>query len=288
MTCRKDHAETDLIIQDLQTNQSGAGRHKCAACAYEKGVDNGSKKELNFDLSQFLSSLETSQKGLRRHRDPIEAYTLGFIHGLNGANNHVAIKNKTKIAHQMRDLGLHMVGKGAVNATFSEHAAPYSHAMAIVHVAHGFEILIKSKIVEEHPFLIFSKIPTESKIQGDKIHFEDLLAHGQTINYSELPHRLWATTGYKMSNPDFFQEFGKIRNQIIHFSVPNIELSEIALKFVYEVIEKTVNDWWDVSVLEYACEYDDGYLEYVFEQLQRLNIEIQYRLGSDGYSLERI
>ncbi len=288
MVCNKNHSQTDFIIKDLPISQGGVGRHKCAACAYEKGVENGKNHVLNFDLEMYISSLPESQKGYRRHRSPIEAYTLGFFHGLNGANNHLAIKDKLRMASQMRDFGLYMVAKGSVNATFSEHGSPYAHAMGVVHVAHGFEILVKSKIVEEHPLLIFTKIPKDSNTEDDEIKFNDLLEHGQTIMYSELPHRLWAATGYKIADLSLYNEFGKIRNQIIHFSVPEISLADLTLKYTFQVVEKAVNEWWDTTILEYASEYDDAYCEYVFEQLERLNIPINYRLSEDGYNLEKV
>ncbi len=282
MACNKDHLKTDFIIKDLQINQSGFGRHKCASCAYEKGLENGKNLILNFNLESYILSLDESQKGLRRHKDPLEAYTIGFFHGLQGPQNHPIIKDKLKMAAQMRDFGLYMVGRGAVNATFSEVANPYSHAMSVVHVAHGFEILIKSRIVEEHPLLIFTKIPTESKIGGEDINIENLLEHGQTIMYSELPHRLWAATGYKLPDLKLYESFGKIRNQIIHFSIPSISLSDQTLNYTYQLVEKSVNEWWDTTILEYASGYDDCYCEYVFEQLKRLKIEINYKIDKNG------
>ena len=154
MACELEHTESDLIVRDLPISQGSFERHKCASCAYEQGVKNGKAKLLNFDLKKFISSLPESQKEYRRHRSALEAYSLGFFHGLNGANNHHIIKDKLRMASQMRDFGLSMVAKGLVNATFSEHGNPYAHAMGVVHVANGFEILIKAKIVEEHPLLI--------------------------------------------------------------------------------------------------------------------------------------
>lgn len=288
MACNKDHSQADSFIKDLPISQGGIGRHKCAACAYEKGVENGKNHVLNFNLERYLSSLPESQEGDRRHRNPIEAYTLGFLHGLSGANNHRVIKDKLRMASQMRNFGLYMVAKGAVNATFSEQGSPYAHAMGVVHVAHGFEILMKSRIVEEHPLLIFSKIPQESNTEGEEIELNDLLEHGQTIMYSELPHRLWAATGCKISDLKMYNEFGKIRNQIIHFSVPEISLSDLTLKYTFLVVEKAVNEWWDTTILEYASYYNEDYCEYVFEQLTRLNIPINYKLNEDSHNLEKI
>lgn len=284
MACNKNHTDTDMIVKDLPISQGSFERHKCASCAYEKGLENGSQRLLNFDLANFISNLEDSQKGDRRHRSAIEAYTLGFFHGLNGQNNHLAIKDKVKIASQMRDIGLSMIAKGVVNATFSEYGQPYSHAMGVVQVANGFEILIKSKIVEEHPLLIFNKIPKEANLLDGNIKMEDLLEHGQTIMYSELPDRLWATTGYKLESIELYNKFGKIRNQIIHFAVPNISLSDFTLEFTFKVIEKAINTWWDTTIFDYAQDYDDAILEYIFERLDDLKLETIYTVD-ENYNL---
>ena len=55
MVCNKNHSQTDFIIKDLPISQGGVGRHKCAACAYEKGVENGKNHVLNFDLEMYIS-----------------------------------------------------------------------------------------------------------------------------------------------------------------------------------------------------------------------------------------
>jgi len=282
MDCLRDHLITDLIITNIPIDQSGFGRHKCASCAYEEGLKNGKDRVLNFNLEKFIAALPYSQKGLRRHRSPTEAYTLGFFHGLSGTDSHNIIKNKLKMAAQMRHFGLHMISKGVVNATNSENENPYSHALGVVQVANGFEILIKSKIVEEHPLLIFSKIPTDNNVKGDKMETEDLLEHGQTIMYSELPDRLWATTGYKIADLRQYKEFGKIRNQIIHFSVPEISLSDQILKFTFEVIEKSINEWFDTSILVSVSEIDPLYLEKITSQFKRLKIKLAYQLDENG------
>lgn len=281
MACKKNHQITDQIVKDLPISQGNFERHKCASCAYEKGLDNGSKKLLNFDLENFITNLEESQKGFRRHRSAIEAYTLGFFHGLNGKNNHLAIKDKVKIASQMRDFGLFMIAKGTVNATYSEMGEPYSHAMGLIQVANGFEILIKSKIVEEHPLLVFTKIPKETHLTDGNIKLVDLLEYGQTIMYSELPERLWATTGYKIEPVELYKRFGKVRNQIIHFSVPEISLSDLTLEFTFKIIEKAINSWWDTTILEYTLDYDDVILENIFDRLNDLELESNYTVDDD-------
>jgi len=288
MACTKDHSDSDLIVKDLPISQGSFERHKCASCAYEKGLENGKNKLLNFELENFISNLEESQQGFRRHRSAIEAYTLGFFHGLNGKNNHLAIKDKFKMASQMRDFGLSMVAKGVINATFSEAGVPYSHAMGLVHVANGFEILIKSKIVEEHPLLVFTKIPKEANLADGNIKMEDLIEHGQTIMYSELPDRLWAATGYKIEPIDLYNKFGRVRNQIIHFAVPaDTSLSDLTLEFTFKIIEKAINNWWDTTILDYAPDYDDAILEYIFERLDDLELETDYTLDENDNLIKK-
>ena len=41
MACKKDHSAIQDIMADLPLDQGGKGRHKCAACAYEKGLEAG-------------------------------------------------------------------------------------------------------------------------------------------------------------------------------------------------------------------------------------------------------
>src|SRR5205085_10512721 len=116
---------------------------------------------------------------------------------------------KLELTEHMKDFGLHMIARGIVNATFTEQLNPYAHAMSIVHVAHGTEIIFKARITEEHPLLIFSKVPKSSQLVNDSLAILDLLEEGQTFMYSELPERLWACTGYKLPNVDLYNKFGK-------------------------------------------------------------------------------
>jgi hypothetical protein len=41
MTCKKDHSRIQTIMANLPIDQGGIGRHKCAACAYEQGLNAG-------------------------------------------------------------------------------------------------------------------------------------------------------------------------------------------------------------------------------------------------------
>jgi len=191
MACKKTHKKADLIVKDLPINQGGVGRHKCASCAYEKGLENGKKHIKDFNVDTFISNLEESQKCLRRHRDPFEAYELGYFHGQIEASKHLTIKDKEGISFTMQNFGLSMIAKGILTS-LQKDDLPYTHAMGIINVTNGFEILIKAKIVEEHPLLIFDKITKNEKITEQELEFEYLLKNGRTnilnchINYGQL------------------------------------------------------------------------------------------------------
>ena len=58
------------------------------------------------------------------------------------------------VAH-MIDYAMTAVGRAVVDATFSEMARPHAHAMAIVLAADAAEVLVKARIAQEHPLLIF-------------------------------------------------------------------------------------------------------------------------------------
>ena len=71
MACKKDHSAIQDIMADLPLDQGGKGRHKCAACAYEKGFEAGKELEEIINLSEIFDSLEESQAKNQRHKSPI-------------------------------------------------------------------------------------------------------------------------------------------------------------------------------------------------------------------------
>ena len=75
MICEKRH-RYDPQHNNLPDDQSGAGRYRCAGCAYEKGYKDGldRKEQLNLDLD----SLPKSQAGTVRHKSPHAAYARLF------------------------------------------------------------------------------------------------------------------------------------------------------------------------------------------------------------------
>ncbi|MDP3071532.1 MAG: hypothetical protein Q8N18_14680 [Opitutaceae bacterium] len=180
-----------------------------------------------------------------------------------------------QVADHMRDFGLSVLGRAIYDATFSEHTRPFAHALSVVHAAHGAEIVLKARIAQEHPLLIFSKLPSQSSTSGS-LSITELFEHGRSWEFDELPNRLWASTGFRIQNLSEFQTFGKLRNQIVHFAVPDVDLSREALKFCIETMEPIVHSFWTESAIRRAEEWDevivaDGYLE---DQLKEAGINV--------------
>lgn len=82
--CRKDHSSIQAQMMQLREDQSGVGRHKCAACAYELGFSHGLNGLPQLpNIEGLLGKLDESQAAGQRHKDPWEAYLLGCLHGHN-------------------------------------------------------------------------------------------------------------------------------------------------------------------------------------------------------------
>lgn len=82
MACKKDHSKIQKEMSLLNVDQGGRGRHKCAACAYEKGLEDGYNFKEKIDLTEILDSLEESQAMNQRHKSPHEAYVMGYRDGV--------------------------------------------------------------------------------------------------------------------------------------------------------------------------------------------------------------
>ena len=77
--CQSNHRYLPSL-EGLPDSQAGAGRHRCAGCAYEQGYDDGFEgRGRQPDLEQWSDS----QAGTGRHRDVWAAYDLGY--GLGAA-----------------------------------------------------------------------------------------------------------------------------------------------------------------------------------------------------------
>ena len=180
-----------------------------------------------------------------------------------------------EVAAHMQDFALTVLGRAAYQCTFSDMGAPYGHAMAVLHAAHGAELAIKARIADEHPLLIFNSLP-KSGTTTEQLSIKELFEQGRTIQFNELPEALWAATGIRMNRVEQYQKFGKYRNIIMHFAAPAEDWSTLTMEFLFQVVEPMVHEFWGESIIAYAPLWDEvtvaeGYLE---KRLKRSGIEI--------------
>lgn len=85
MACKKDHSNIQSVMATLPYDQGGRGRHKCAACAYEKGYELGLQMAEEFSIADVLEQLDESQAQQQRHKSPHAAFALGYFKGVEDA-----------------------------------------------------------------------------------------------------------------------------------------------------------------------------------------------------------
>ncbi len=169
------------------------------------------------------------------------------------------------VSHNMKELGLAALS----NANRIDASIEKWEELAVLQVAHAAEILVKARIAEEHPLLIFEKFP--SKKDG-KLSLQSLYDEGHTVEWSKLLDLLWATTDIDFTTKGkekIFKDFGKIRNSIQHFGA--MSLAERrgtsgnleAIKFIYGFIDPFIYKCWGYYATDYSQDYnpeeDDDY-----------------------------
>jgi len=181
------------------------------------------------------------------------------------------------IPRHLREFGLVMLGRALKGCCIKPdcYTPPYegqedfSIPIIAVQAAHGAELVLKARIAEQHPLLVFSKLPSPSSNDEDEvITLNALHDKGRSYYYSELPDILWATTGQRVPRLELFRDFGYLRNQITHLGVPpETDLRKETLAYILTVIEPMVKDFWRDSVVSYAERWvpdivSGGYLEH--------------------------
>lgn len=170
------------------------------------------------------------------------------------------------VSSHMRGLGLGALSHANWHATHMHFENPYWSELSVLQAVHACEILIKARIAQEHPLLIFETLP---KPEG--LSVEQLIEKGRTYQYSDLPARLFYATGIKIPAIETYKKAGTARNSIQHFVGKTGEnYSKIALELIYEVIDPFINDCWQIHAIEYIQEYDE--MEDVIDSLVRHGI----------------
>lgn len=175
------------------------------------------------------------------------------------------------VASHMKELALGSLTLALYNTLFHSYENAWTSELAVLNTAHAGELLIKARIAQEHPLLIFADIPKLKKDRTGALSFDDLFHNGKTIQFAELPDRLWATTGIQLANRKRFEEFGRLRNAIQHFAASKeIDTTQACLDFVFEVLDPFMNREWGLFAIDFN--EDSDHYEYVLPTLVSRNI----------------
>jgi hypothetical protein len=184
------------------------------------------------------------------------------------------------VAKDMLGLGL------AALAHANRHAAYYNpdndkwSELSVLQAAHATEIIIKARIAQEHPLLIFEDFPKESSTNAEtSLTLDALFEQGRTVQWSDLPNRLWATTGKTVPNVEMFRKFGKLRNGVQHFgSIPDkIDTAYEVLNFIFSVVDPFINASWGL----FAVDYDEDHASQENFPCTLLHREILFLVSKD-------
>jgi hypothetical protein len=169
----------------------------------------------------------------------------------------------------MRELGMGALQHALRLACYFDPQNPSWPALSVLSAAHAAELLVKARICQEHPLLIFETVPKAR--DGSALDFALIAAEGRTFQYSDLPARFWAATGKRIPNENAYKDFGRLRNVVQHFAEPDEDLSYRSRKFVFDVIDPFIGEHWDLYAIDYNEENGDHF-EHIFECLVAKNI----------------
>lgn len=193
---------------------------------------------------------------------------------------HPDLKN---VSQHILDLGIGILSQAQRNTFYSGYETRIDEGIfGVLQAAHAAELIIKAAIAEQHPLLIFSTIPKSSSVDGEQLSLPDLFETGKTIQYFELPEKLWAATGYKIQELSIYHDFGKFRNTIQHFAKPNSELRSITARFIYKVIDPILEFFWDGYAVEYV-DLDEYYSD-IFDLLRANGLKVRYPENLSSYA----
>lgn len=166
----------------------------------------------------------------------------------------------SRVHQHMIGLGLGALAHANWHANYESPDNAYWSELSVLQAAHAAEILIKARIAQEHPLLIFEQLP-KAQAEDERLSKRRLVESGRTHQFFDLPDRLWAISGVMLPAIDRFRDFGRLRNCIQHFTIPDdVDASTEAIQFIYEVIDPFISQCWGL----YAVDYNEDHEPYVY------------------------
>lgn len=159
------------------------------------------------------------------------------------------------IHEHMRDFGLKTLSHANYHAACVSPDNPNWAELSVIQAAHAAEILVKARIAQEHPLLVFEHIPKSKN--RTSLELEHLFEDGKTLRYYDLPERLWASTGIRLADQSLWESFGKLRNIIQHFTYPpNKDFAQLTLEFVFGILDPLMLGSWGLHAIDFNEDYE--------------------------------
>jgi hypothetical protein len=159
---------------------------------------------------------------------------------------------------------------------------PWKHLLEDEHRKQRYTFLahiLNSSCLKEEimdPELVkISQLPKSINTDNKLLNFPALFGLGKTLEYNELPERLWATTGYKIANVESYISFRKLCNGIQHFAVPQEDFSQKTAEFIYYMLDPLLEKFWGLYAVEY-CDYEEPEINLVTVLVHR-KIKFRFR-----------
>lgn len=187
--------------------------------------------------------------------------------------------NLQGVWEHMQDLGLGALAHANRHAAYAAMENVRWPDLSVLQAAHAAELLIKARIAQEHPLLIFDQLPRSTQAAGPNLDLDVLFISGRTVQWSDLPERLWASTGLMLPNRKRYDAFGRLRNGLQHFAPAHkVDPAEETLRFVFEVIDPFINRCWGL----FAIDYDEDYEPYVYFIHALVSREVLFLVSPDA------
>lgn len=185
-----------------------------------------------------------------------------------------------RIAEHMLEIGLGALAHANWHANYMSFSNAHWPELSVLQAAHAAELLMKARIAEEHPLLIFERLPYFQ--DGEAVlGMNQLIEKGRSVQYADLPGQLWATTGKVMPSLEKYHEFGRLRNAIQHFLPPEDKNpSTETAEFIYGVIDPFIQDCWGLFAVDFN--EDDEPYRYLVQTL--VNKEIAFLVSPEAAS----
>lgn len=184
------------------------------------------------------------------------------------------------VAKNMLKLGLGALAHANRHAAYVDEANDKWGELSVLQAAHAAEILVKARIAQEHPLLIFKDLPSVSNQQS--LTIEKLAKEGRTIDWSDLPKVFKTITGCSFTNEKLFKSFGYTRNSLQHFGYyinqQNTSSSLETLQFIYSFIDPFINEHWGL----FAIDYDEDYDSYEYLPSILIGYEITFLVSPEA------